>query len=124
MSTLKLTIDKKEYNFTLGLGFLGEVLDELDLDITQLISKYDKNPFKYVPILVYHSAKYSNELDNKEVNFTLKDIIRGIENDGALTDKNTSIIKFNEAFVRSLTKDVPVEEIEVNDAKEVVAEKK
>lgn len=110
MSILKLTIDKKKYTFEFGLGFLGEVLEALDCSIDELIAKYDKNPFRTVPLLVYHSAKFYLELENKEVDFTLRDITEGIDKDGGLTDKNKSIMRFNDAFVKYLLKDIPKEE--------------
>ena len=119
MNRLDLKLNGKKYGFTFGLGFLGELLEELDFDLEMLLTKLDKNPFKYYPLVVYTSARYHCELENKEVDFDLKEIVEAIDKEGAFTDKNEPIIKFIKAFKQSIFKDVPVEDIEVNDAEEV-----
>ena len=46
MNKATLKISKKEFHFSFGLGFLGELLDNLDLSIDQVGDKITKNPFK------------------------------------------------------------------------------
>lgn len=110
MVTIKLIFNEKEYDCILGLGFLGEVQEVLNLDYNTLLEKYEKFPFKYVPLLMYHSIKFTKELDGENIDFKLKDLLGWIEDDGGLTNKQ--MISFSEAFIKSLTKDVPKEEIE------------
>ena len=108
MVTTKLKFNEKEYDCILGLGFLGEVQEILNLDYNTLLEKYEKFPFKYVPLLMFHSIRWAKELEEKEIDFTLKDLLGWIEDEGGLTNKQ--MIKFSNAFVKSLTKDVPKEE--------------
>ena len=112
MNNIKLTIDKREFDFSFGLGFLGELLDELDLSIEDVINKSGKNPFKWIPLLMFHSASYSVSYNGGEVDFTLKDIIKGIEN-----DKKGGVIvtSFTKAFLSSLNDGLPTEEDSVED---------
>ena len=107
---MKLTINKQELDFVVGLGFLGELLDNLDMGLDDLLIKIDKNPFKYIPLMMYNSAKYSLELEDKEVEFTKADFFKWIDDDGAITDKNVSVIKFVKLFNDSIFKDVPKED--------------
>jgi len=118
MNKIALKINQRELDFTFGLGFLGEALEVLDTDIEGVLLKVNKNPFKTVPILMFQSAKYSLELDGKEVDFTLADMVEWIEKDGALTDKNKSVISFLSSFTNSLLKDIPVNDAEVVDPNE------
>lgn len=116
---MKLTINKKQLDFSLGLGFLGELLEQLDLGLDELLIKIDKNPFKYIPLAMYHSAKYALESEDKEVDFTKNDFTKWIDKDGALTDKNVSVIKFLSEFQKSIYKDVPNEDVVSTDNSDV-----
>lgn len=102
MSKIELLIGGKKYEGSLGLGFLGEALENLDLDIVQIGAKVDKNPFKYAPILIYESIKYNNT----DIDLTLDKLIELLDSPEGLKNINKFII----AFVKSLTKNVPKEE--------------
>jgi len=122
MKNLKLTINSRELEFTFGLGFLGEVLEFLDMSMSELGEKVTKNPYKYIPILVYHSAKYALDLEGKEADFTQKDVIEWIEKDGGINFGNKFYMRFQEKFIESLTKDIPKnEEEETGNAEPVEA---
>jgi len=108
MKTLNLTINGKEIKFSFGLGFLGELIDDLDIGFDELFIKYDRNPFKYIPLIMFHSAKFTAENNDKEIDFTKNDLCNWIDDDGGL--KNESMIKFSHAFIESINKDVPKEE--------------
>jgi len=103
MKVIKLTLNKKEYKCTLGLGFLGDIIDVLDLDYESFLSKYQKNPIKYVSLCAYHCIKWELEEGGEEIDFTLKQMRGWIDNEGGL--KNEAMKKFSEAFMNSILKD-------------------
>jgi len=108
MKEIKLSIDGKDYNFSLGLGFFGEVTEYTGIGIEDIYPEVEKNPMKWIPLLMYCSAKYSCYLDNIEPDFTLRELVAAIHNeeDGINSVKTTS---FMVALNKSMTKDVPVE---------------
>ena len=115
MNTVKLKLNGQEFDCILGLGFLGEVQEALNLEYNVLLEKYEKFPFKYVPKLMYFAIKFTKELNGEEIEFKEKDLLGWIEDEGGLTNKE--MIKFSEAFIKSLTKDVPKEEEVKEEAK-------
>ena len=108
MNRIKLKLKGREFDFTFGLGFLGELLDVLDISIDEVVGKLNRNPFKMIPFLMYRSAKYSFELEGKDFDYTILDFITWIEEEGGFTSK--SVESFLVAFTNSMTKGVPVEE--------------
>ena len=108
MKTIKLTFNKKEYNFSFGLGFIGMLLNETDLGLDEIVAKLNKNPFWTIPVLMFNSAKYSSMLDDKDIDFTQNDFIDWIDLEGGLGSKN--VVKFLNTFTSSLTKNVPKED--------------
>jgi len=123
MSLTKVTLKYGEtkYNLELGLGFLGEFLDATDMDLEEVGNKLTRNPFKLVPVLVFHAMKWKVEFDEGGVfEMTQKDVIKMIEKDGGLIAENTK--RFLRTFTRSLTKDVPIEPV-VDGAKSDVKKK-
>jgi hypothetical protein len=106
---MRLTINGKELEFTFGMGFLGELLDETDLSLDEVLLKFDKNPFKFIPLCMYVSTKYAYELKGKKIDFDRHTLVKWIEADGGLTDDNKSVIEFTKAFSDSLFKNVPEE---------------
>ena len=103
-----LVIGEKSLDFSLGLGFLGEYLEETKLSIEDIGSNLQKNPFKWIPLTMYYSAKYVRERDAKEVDFTLYEIQDLIEDNGGMG--STAVTTFMKKFIESLTKDVPKED--------------
>ena len=108
MNRIKLKLKGREFDFTFGLGFLGELLDDLDMSMQDVGARIDKNPYKMIPFLMYRSAKYSCELEGKDFDYTILDFISWIEQEGGFTSK--SVESFLVAFTNSMTKGVPVEE--------------
>ena len=117
---MKLKINNKELEFNLGLGFLGELIDITGKSLDDVLLQIDKNPYKYIPLAMYCSVKYAYESKGKELDFTKFEFVEWVDNDGGLTDKNESAIKFLEAFQDSLFKDVPKED----DVKDDTSKKK
>ena len=106
---IKINIKSREFECSLGLGFLGELIDVLDISYDELFIKYEKNPFKYIPVMMYECIKYTLDRDGNEIDFTLADLCDWIDEDGGL--KNEALITFSNKFIESISKDVPKEEI-------------
>ena len=104
---MKLDINGKQLEFAFGMGFLGELLEETNIDLEEFLIRFDKNPFKYIPICMYVSAKYAYEAKGTKIDFTKYNLIDWLELDGGLTDANKSVLEFTKAFSNSLFKNVP-----------------
>jgi len=115
MKELKLKIGGVDYTFSLGLGFLGELLEETDLGIDDIIPKMIKNPFKWVPAMMFYSAKFTKDLNNEEFDFTTTTILEGLETEpGGINCKQS--LKFMRALNKSMYNNVPVsDEVETED---------
>ncbi len=113
---IALNIGNKKLNCSLGLGFLGELLDATDMGIEEIGEKMQKNPFKLIPLMIYNSAKYAAELDGKEFDMTLRDVVQLLDANGGLGNKE--VVRFIQKWTESMTKDVPDEEA-VEDSKDV-----
>ena len=103
---LKLNFEGKELGFHFGLGFLGELLDNLGFSIDELQTNIEKNPFKVIPKLMHTSYVYNLEREDKDVELKLYDFIDLLDNVGGVTSEGVSL--FLSAFTDSMTKDVPV----------------
>jgi len=108
MKTIKLTFNKREVNFALGIGFLGELLENHGVSVDGVDKKIKDNPFKWFPIFLFESARFKAESNGDEFNYTLFDYIELVEEDGGVSSPN--LIKFYEALLKSLTNNVPIEE--------------
>ena len=98
-----IEIEGKDYTFPLGIGFIGECLENLGLSTTELFEKMDANAFKWSTQMMYQSLKYKYE-DSLE--FTLKEFIEKLDNDPNGISK---IGNFNMAFVKTLNPNLPIE---------------
>lgn len=116
MNSIKININKREFNCVLGLYFIGEAIEALDTDYESLLEKYGKNPFKYIPRLMYESIKADSVLNGSKIDFEYKDLLMWIEEDGGFTNKE--LIRWSHAFIESLSKDVPKEEEKPKEAKD------
>ena len=103
----RINIGGKERGFSFGLGFLGELLEETNLSIEEVGEKMQKNPFKWIPTIMFYSTKYHDESTDLEVDYTKLDIINWIDEIGIGSDQVTLFMK---SFIESLSKGVPVEE--------------
>jgi hypothetical protein len=105
---IEIVVNEKTLKCSFGLGFLGECLENLDLSVVQIGEKLDKNPFKWIPVLMYESIKY-----NKDVEFTIDDLIEWLDNEEGKATMNSFLL----AFIDSLRKDVPKQESTVKKRK-------
>ena len=110
-NSVEIEIGGELRKFHFGLGFLGELIDSFDLDIITLGEFAAKNPLKYDPIIMYCSAVYALKREGKTADFTQYDFVDWIKESGGI--KSDPMLKFNEAFIKSLIKDVPSETKEV-----------
>lgn len=110
MNEIKLKIGGVEYNFTLGLGFLGDVLENTDLKLEDITTKILDNPFKWIPTIMFYSARSWAELEGKEFTITIKSIIESLSKEnGQINCKQSHT--FVKELTRSLIKNVPTEEV-------------
>ena len=107
MKSIKLKLHDKEIEFHFGLGFLGELLDNLDMPIEELMAGLQKNPFKLLPKIMHGAATYASLRKNEELGLTLYQLTDLIDDDGGIVSENVS--KFLNAFTNSMSKDVPEE---------------
>lgn len=103
--TITLKFAKEELKCSLGLMFLGEFLDEVNLSLEEVGSKMEKNPFKLLPKMIHRSARTQFELDNIDDDLTLIDVINLIESDGGVA--SPQVTKFIQEWTKSLTNGVP-----------------
>lgn len=104
MNKINLFIGGQYRDFHFGLGFLGNLLEETNTNMVDFDEKRTSNPFKWVPLMMFHSCAWGFIREGKTVDFTLQDMINWIDD----TDVET-LQKFNEAFVNSLVKNVPID---------------
>lgn len=102
MKSITLNIGGQERTFHFGLGFLGNLLEETQTNMVDFDEKRTANPFKWVPLMMFHSCAWGFIREGKNVHFTLQDMINWIDD----TDVET-LQKFNDGFVNSLVKNVP-----------------
>ena len=105
MNNISLKIGQRDLEFTFGLGFLGELFDETDLTINEVVGKLNKNPFKMIPTLMYYSCAYLLKRKGQEVDFTIYDFTDWIDESGGIGQPSTK--RFLDAFTESMTKNVP-----------------
>lgn len=113
-STIKLAIGQKEMTFNFGLRFMGELLDEANMGIDEVVDKFQKNPFKMIPLIMYVSAKHGAGADGKEFEMNFGQFVDFLDNNGGIGQE--SVITFMKRFVENLTAGVPkTEEDQVDD---------
>ena len=100
-----IKLNNKDYIFPLGLGFIGECLDNLDLNITELAEKMDNNAFKWSTAVMYESLKYKYE---DALDFSKKEMLEYLDED---EEGIAKIGNFNRAFVNTLNSKLPQEKI-------------
>lgn len=101
-----ITLLGREFHF--GLGFLNELINGTGVSVDDFDDEVKKNPAKFMPLMIYHSLSYSYFRNKKEVDFDIHDIYDLIDDNGGLGgDFATS---FFLSFMKSMTKDVPVDD--------------
>lgn len=104
MKQITLTIGEKERVFHFGLGFLGNLLECENIAMNEIDAKLAENPFKWIPLIMYHSCAFGFKRRNEFPDFDAFDVAEWIDEVGMDSEVVTS---FFQAFTQSLTKDVP-----------------
>ena len=103
---VELVIKEQKTIFALGLGYIGELLENTGFEIDSLVDKINSNPFKYAPIMMFESLNYSKVRYGQPNPFTsVGELMDWLDENGSI--QNEQLMKFLEAFTKSLTKDVP-----------------
>ena len=85
---MKIKLNGNEYTYSFGLGYLGELLENLDLSVFEIGKKLDKNPFKWIPELLYENLKYYNDID-----FSKGDLLEWLDNDKEANKKMSDFVQ-------------------------------
>ena len=109
MNRIVIKLKNKNHDFCFGLGFMGNLLEQLDCSIDELMQGIQKNPFKFIPVLMFESYAYGCKRENKEKEHDLYSFTDVIDDEGGVVSEKVS--KFLEAFTESMTKNVPKEPI-------------
>ena len=104
MKKITLTIGGEERLFHFGLGFLGNLLESEKIAMTEIDAKLAENPFKWIPLIMFHSCAYGFKRKGEFAPFDAFSFADWIDEVGMDSDVVTSFFK---AFMESLTKDVP-----------------
>jgi hypothetical protein len=107
---VKLKFGKQELSCSLGLMFLGDFLDDVDLSLEEVGEKMQKNPFRLLPKMIYISAKSEADINGDDFDLTLGDVIDMIEKDGGIA--SPQVVKFINKWTASLSGGVPTSEAE------------
>ena len=110
MNKIEITFSEEKLIFHFGLGFMGNLLESLDCSVDELMAKLDKNPFRIVPKLMYEAYSYGCLRKGEDVKHNLFEFTDLIDDDGGIMSEKT--VKFLEAFTKSMTKDVPKEDVD------------
>jgi hypothetical protein len=113
MKQIELELGGEKRTFYFGLGFLGNLLEKENISIQEIGVKAMANPYKWNPLIMYHSVSYGFLKKGETVPFTSHDVVDWIEYAGGF---ESDVYKaFELAFSQSLVKDVP----QTNDKKKV-----
>lgn len=104
-NTTNLSFGEVELTFFFGLSFLGEFLEEHNIELSDVDERLTKNPFKFLPKLMYGSYKHNCERHDQKVAYKYYDFVDLIDNNGGLGSEVVN--DFIVAFTNSLTKNVP-----------------
>lgn len=89
------------FECSFGIGFLGELLEHTDLSLQEIGVGIEKNPIKYVPLVMFHSVKYNALRYGKEFTLNLYTFTDLIEANGGVT--KPTVVNWLKAFVLSVT---------------------
>ena len=92
-------------NFHFGTGFIGEVIEKLNIGFEDLQNAVNKNPYKTIPVLLYESHRWACVVDGVECEMRLPDMVTAIDAEGGVGGEK--VLEFLRAFGKSRTKDVP-----------------
>ena len=104
MNKITLNIGSEDRVFHFGLGFLGNLLEVENVAMYEIDAKLTENPFKWIPLIMYHSCAFGFKRKNELPLFDAFDVAEWIDEVGM---DSKVVTDFFTAFKQSLTKDVP-----------------
>jgi inorganic pyrophosphatase len=105
MKNITLNIGGQDRIFHFGLGFIGNLLHQSNLQMHEIDAKIQENPFKWVPEIMYQSLNYGYIRKGINADFDAFDVSEWIDDEGGF---ESDVVKsFFVGFVNSLNKDVP-----------------
>jgi uncharacterized protein YneR len=107
MSELKLKFGEVEVNLSLGLLFLGNVIERFEIKPNEIPGLIRSNPFLNVPLMIFEAAKAYSFLKKETFELTENDIFRFLESDGGVN--SNQLKRFSDSYIESLVKNVPKE---------------
>jgi hypothetical protein len=106
MKSITLNIGGEDRVFYFGLGFLGNLLEIENISMTEIDAKLAENPFKWIPLIMFHSCAFGFKRKNENPLFDAFDVSDWIDEVGIDSEVVTNFFK---AFTQSLTKNVPTQ---------------
>lgn len=104
MKKINLQIGGEYRDFFFGLGFLGNLLEKENINMSDIDAELTNNPFKWIPRIMYHSCAFGFIRKGEFIPFDAFDVAEWIDEVGMQSEVVTS---FFTEFNQSLTKDVP-----------------
>ena len=104
MKQIELELGGEKRTFYFGLGFLGNLLEKENIGINEIDEQLIKNPFKWMPLVMYHSLAWGYIRKGERPLFDSFDVSDWLDEVGI---DDTVVIDFFTAFRQSLVKDVP-----------------
>ena len=101
MNKIELKIGSKTYIFFFGLGFLGELIEEMNVTLESLMEKINRNPFKYLPLMMFRSIEYGYTRKGQVIDFNQYDFADILQNNGGIN--SDEVVSFLEAFTKSIS---------------------
>lgn len=105
MDRITIEVDGTPRPFHFGVGFVGAILDTMNIGFDEFQIKVAQNPFSMVPLMMHESHKLACLLDETEPTLTRFDVIRFIDANGGIAGE--PVAKFLQGFRASQTRDVP-----------------
>lgn len=99
---IDIKFSDKILTFHFGLSFLGAFYQKYDLDVSKLYEKIQKEPFSFIPLLMFESYKHNLERQGKKVELTQLDLTDLIDENGGLHTEGAAANEFLEAFINSI----------------------
>jgi len=106
MKSITLNIGGEDRIFYFGLGFLGNLLEIENISMTEIDAKLAENPFKWIPLIMFHSCAFGFKRKNENPLFDAFDVSDWIDEAGIDSEVVTDFFK---AFTQSLIKNVPTQ---------------
>lgn len=102
---INIELSGKNIECRFGLYFIGDLLEATGKTLDEVIGGLNTNPFKTIPLIMFHSANYAAIRKGEELGFDMYDLSDMIDESGGFDSK--PIKDFLDAFTMSLTKNVP-----------------